>query len=178
MAAHLGGLASGFLCGLVMSQRLDRATKTSRAWRNLWAAGLGGGAILVAVALAPPVPTDLSAELEHFAEVQDRVIKAFQTLESDARADKLSSEEFAAGIEQQVLPPWRTLRERFDHFRDIPRQEQRRILLMTRYLRARQESWECLVQALRSDDEASRQQLAAKNREWEALVHELNALSK
>jgi rhomboid protease GluP len=182
MAAHLGGLASGFLCGLVMSQRLDRTTWTSRTLRNLWVAGLGGGAVVVAVAFAPPAPADLSAELERFAEVQDRVIKAYQTMESEARTDKLSSEKFAAAIEQQILPPWRTLRERFEHLQNIPRQEQRRMSLMTQYLRARQESWEWLIKALCSKDQASRQhssqQLEAKNEEWESLVRELNSLSK
>ena len=182
MAAHLGGLTSGFLCGLVMSQRLDFATWTSRTLRNLWAAGLGGGVVLVAVAFAPQAPADLSAELEGFAEVQDHVIKAFQVMQTESQTDKLSSEEFAAAIEQQVLPPWCSLRERFESLRNIPRQEQRRISLMTQYLRARQESWEWLVKALRSNDQASRQhssqQFQAKNGEWESLVRELNSLSK
>ncbi|MCU0980724.1 MAG: rhomboid family intramembrane serine protease [Pirellulaceae bacterium] len=63
MAAHLGGLAAGFVCGLILSQPLDQVSRRTRAWRNGVMLTLGVAGLLIAWLAAPDAPLDLQARL-------------------------------------------------------------------------------------------------------------------
>lgn len=56
MAAHLGGLASGFACGLILSQPLDQVSSRTRTWRNCVMLAVGAAGLLVAWLAAPAPP--------------------------------------------------------------------------------------------------------------------------
>jgi rhomboid protease GluP len=63
MAAHLGGLAAGFACGLILSQPLDQVSSRTRAWRNGVMLALGVAGLLIAWLAAPDAPVDLQGGL-------------------------------------------------------------------------------------------------------------------
>src|SRR5262249_60231207 len=79
-AAHLGGLAAGFLCGLVLSQPLTPAAAAGRRARNVVVAG-GGLALVIGGGFSLSfVESNLGAvltEIERFAEVEKQVLATF-----------------------------------------------------------------------------------------------------
>jgi rhomboid protease GluP len=176
MAAHAGGLVAGFLCGVVMSQRLDLASPGRRAVRNLVTAGLGGAGVWLALACAPAASVDLQRELSNLDQIEHEVVKTFNDLLQQSRENKLSAEAFAAAIERQVLAPWRRLGERFRDLKGVAPEDRKRVSLVIQYLQTRQEAWELLVQFLRTDDPHALKKFAEKKNHWEALIDELKKL--
>ncbi|MBI3449155.1 MAG: rhomboid family intramembrane serine protease, partial [Acidobacteria bacterium] len=65
LAAHAGGLAAGFLCGVLLSHQLTIQGASTRARRSLVLATLGVVGISAAVAVFPP-PFDFEGELEAY----------------------------------------------------------------------------------------------------------------
>ncbi len=52
-AAHIGGLVTGFVCGLLLGQPLDERTPQRRIWHNLALFVVGGSAVTLAIAYLP-----------------------------------------------------------------------------------------------------------------------------
>lgn len=178
MAAHLGGLGAGFICGLVLSQRLDRATPWSRLVRNFATAVLGIAGILIAIALAPPVPIDLRAELKSFRAAHKAAIQAELQAVRQRQNGNLTDEGLANVLEEQVLPPWRELLARCEALRKLPPAEQQTIDQWARYIRVREEAWGLWLQALRSGDLDETELAVAKLREADEAFRELNSAPK
>jgi rhomboid protease GluP len=179
MAAHVGGLVAGFLCGIVMSQRLALASPGRRAVRNLVTAGLGGAGLCLALAWAPAAPVDRRAlrdALADFDRVEHEAGTKFEQLAQQHRAGQLSDDEFAAAIQQRVLPPCQRVCERLQGFKQIPPEDQRLIPLLIKYLQTRQEAWELRIQSLRTNDAGFLKKFKEKNDQCEALIDELNKL--
>lgn len=177
MAAHLGGLASGFVLGLILSQSLARVTPLRRAFRNVLMAAVGLAGLWLALQYAPRPPGDLQGALTRFSAVEKEALKIYNQAVQDAHGERLSDAEFAKVIEEQVLPPWRELREHFQQLHDLPADDRPRIQLLTEYLQARQEAWQLLAKALRSGDEAVLRQCEEKNRQVESLMNRIKSLS-
>ncbi|MHC4402711.1 MAG: rhomboid family intramembrane serine protease, partial [Planctomycetota bacterium] len=79
MAAHIGGLAAGFLCGLVMSQPVSTAAARGRAFRNLVVAAAGALFVALAFGNAPDAPWDVFDALERLEAFERRVTDTYNS---------------------------------------------------------------------------------------------------
>ncbi len=103
MGAHLGGLAGGFLAGLMVAVPLDvvGAARTRRAI----IAGVVGLAALGGVALALPHTDDFQSEFERAGEIEKTFNEGYNAALADLNAHKLSDAEFMGRL-TSLLPPW------------------------------------------------------------------------
>ncbi len=162
-AAHIGGLAAGFVCGVLMSYPLDRANKTSRAMRNLLTAAVGAVALFAAVHSAPEPPVDVAATEQ---EVLDSYHDGLRRLERG----EITNDEFAEIVESKVLPGWRTVRRALD---ERPESSPRRQRLLKQYAKAREEEWEAHVARLRDPTNANISEHEKKREVLSQLIEEL-----
>lgn len=176
LAAHLGGLATGFAFGLILSQPIELEAARRRGVRSAIVAA-GAIALLATGALALPHVTDLEAEMSSFAAMEHNVIDAYQKALSKAKNGEFSDEQFAKAIESTVLPDWKSSREHLAKLSGLPAQQKQFLDLLGRYLAARQEGWEFLVKALRDQNPAAFQESEAKQKEAEDRLKELQAFT-
>jgi rhomboid protease GluP len=169
-AAHLGGLVTGFVLGLVLRQPVTHASVAWRPLRNLVALGLGSVLVaggVLAVTVRNPDLGEKQAALENFDTVEKKCLAAYNAAVNKVNERKITDTDFANVIEQDVLPDWRSARERLSKAHDLPAD-------LTDYVRLRQEAWELMAQALRKHDGALRQQAEEKNKQAEASLKRIN----
>jgi len=154
MAAHLGGLAAGFACGLILSQPLDHVSRTTRIWRNAVMLVLGVGGLLIAWQAAPAAPPDLRGRLAQFESVERNVLDTYNHAVRKYQADQLSADEFARVIESDILPPWRNVREQFDQMdlQQLPANSQPAVTKLRQYMQLREQAWTALAIGLTQND--------------------------
>jgi len=154
MAAHLGGLAAGFACGLILSQPLDRIARLTRIGRNAVMLVLGSGGLMIAWQAAPAAPPDLRSRLAKFETVERNALDAYNEAVRKYQADRLSADEFAGVIEADILPPWRDVREQFDQLdlQRLPAGSQPPVAKLRQYLLLREEAWTALAIGLKQND--------------------------
>lgn len=119
MAAHLGGLGVGFVCGLILNQPIlaNDEVRRGRIFRNLVLAVLGGGALVggVMFLLIPNAAEAQSRQV--FLRCYKEVSKAERAL---ARASqmikkkKLDTKGFAKELQQKVIPAWKAAKKTID----------------------------------------------------------------
>jgi rhomboid protease GluP len=151
-AAHIGGLVTGFVCGLVLNQPLERASVAKRPARNVLAAMLGAilltaGAVTTQVLYAD-LPTAVSAR-DEFDQVRKRLVETDTALRKQHRAGQLPDAAFANQIERSVLPDWRASAQRIEPLHRVPAETRDILTRVLKYMRLHQEAWELEVQALR-----------------------------
>lgn len=178
VAAHLGGLAAGFFCGLALSQPfLPEAAKLR--WRRDALFALGAMALLAAGAyLAPRTAGDFRAALDHFREVETRAVSRFNDSVKQMQEEKISGAEMARVLETEILPPWRALRDRFAKLGSLPGKLERQKELLLAYLTKRQEAWEIQAPALREENLSKVLEARQKNVEADKILEELKDLTK
>jgi len=154
MAAHAGGFVSGFVCGMVLSQPLDRVTLLTRTWRNMVMAVLGIASLAAALSQAPAAPVDFRSRALRFSAVERQALDTYNEAVGEYQNGKLSEDEFARTVETQVLPPWRAARQEFDQI-DVQRvaaDSRESLAKLKRYLLLREQAWEALAAGLKGND--------------------------
>lgn len=176
MAAHAGGLAAGFVCGLVASQPLDRVSPLTRAWRNTAMLALGLAGLGLAWRAAPPAPIDLHAHLTHFEAVERSAVDAYNTALRRHQADDLSADELARVIETTVLPPWREIHAQFDSLdpQRLPVASRPTVERLRQYMALREEAWTAQANGLKDNDPQRLKEAVEKNEAADQLVRQLN----
>ena len=172
MAAHLGGLAGGFLAGLVLAHPL---TPEGAATRRIRAAACAAGTAVLLVLAAramPPAPFDYFAEVDRAAEVEKRVNVAFRQALNDRDAGKSSDAELAEAIDTRVLPEWRAARERFERAKGLPDWQAKHVSKIASYMAAREEVFSLVAEAKRTGDVGLLEKANEKQAEAERLMKE------
>jgi rhomboid protease GluP len=165
MAAHVGGFVAGFVCGLVLSQPLDRVTRLTRTWRNMVMAVLGTASLAVALSQAPAAPVDLRSRALRFSAVETRALDTYNDAVRQYQNGKLSEDEFARTIETQVLPPWRAARQEFEQI-DVQRvaaDSRESLAKLKQYLLLREQAWEAMAAGLKENDPRRLEEAKEKN---------------
>ena len=146
-AAHLGGLATGFVAGLLLSRPLEPQTARRRWRRNLLLAVVGGAAVAGgAWALAE---RDLLDEILVLR-------KQYRALDARYEREQMTADEFANAIEQEILPPWQAARQRLAlriESGDFTPDELRELATLALAMRFYDVGWRGLVSAIRQDDD-------------------------
>lgn len=182
MAAHLGGLAGGFLCGLVLSQPFTSSTQSGRPLRNLLLAGLGSCLVAGGFMGVSTVHSDLvkvhsdlvkiDRELERFGVIKKKSIEAFNAAVGKSQRQELSDKAFADLLERDVLPEWRAARERLSAVQRVPASQQRRVELTLEYMLLRQEAWELSAQGAREGSQDKKRAAMQKQQLAEAAAQQ------
>ncbi len=168
VADHLGGLAAGFVCGLVLAVPLT-VEPPRRAVRNT-AVLLGMGLLFVGAASKLPRPVDFTAEIKSFAAVESKVLATYRAALEQARSKKLSDDEVADLIQKDVLPDWEAERRRLAALKGLPPTAQGLLSALLNYMDVRQQGWSLLVQGLRTRDITATEAGAAKEQNADMLA--------
>lgn len=171
MAAHVGGLVAGFVCGLVISPPWNRTTAGRRLIRSLAVAIVTAVAIVAVVRFLPPAPVDVRGELRSFSAVERETVAAYNAAVKKRNDKELSDKAFADLIEQEILPKWGESRRRLEEIANVPKSQAETFSRLRQYALLREAEWTLTVAALRSHD-------PAKFREAEQKSQEVNALLK
>ena len=172
MAAHLGGLAAGFLGGLLLAHELTPAGASNRLRNNVvWT--LGAGALVFFGASALPPRVDLQAELDHFVEVEKVALEAFNGAIDSARTGQLGDADVADVIEKKVLPDWHASREKLAGMKDLPKEQEAIVTKLVTYAAAREEAFRLLAEGARSGDADLLARANQKQAEAEVLAKAL-----
>jgi rhomboid protease GluP len=113
-AAHLGGVATGFILGLVLSRPITGLRlSTGDVGRRLGLAAVAGILVLgIGVSAAKYASTRLTGEglyaatVHWFGPGEDAALRRWLELGALARADKLNDDTYADQIERDVIPFW------------------------------------------------------------------------
>lgn len=180
MAAHIGGLLGGFGAALLVARPVvsplaalgnDGQVKARRgsAWPELLVAALALALFGAAVMLLPRT-ADVQGALEDFQAVERQSVDAFNDALERRRSDKLSDDDLARIVDQQVLPPWRAYQQRLASLRDLPPAEGKRMANLGRYLALREQGWIAFSEALRTNSEGKAKEAQALQRQAEQLM--------
>jgi rhomboid protease GluP len=173
-AAHIGGLLGGAAAGAWLVRPLVPG-RPLHVVRPVLA--VAGAAAIATIAVATlPTPLDFQKTVSDFATEERRILGRFNTLVESRKADEIDDDAFRAGIERDVIPPWRAARGRVAVPRPWPEKQRRVIDLIRRYAETRERAYTTALSALRADDMEIVKQANALHREADALVAELNAL--
>lgn len=178
MAAHLGGLAAGFGCGLILSQPISIETYARRRRRNLAVTAAAIVLIPSLIAALPEAPPDVRAELEQFAAIEKQLVGEHNGLVDRAQAGELTDEEFADRIEADLLAPWTAVRQRLEAIAESPGIDRAKFSRLLTYVDLRQESWQLLADGCRKPSSTKLKQHREK---WDAankLAKELGGTNR
>lgn len=148
MAAHIGGLIGGFLCGLALSRPLNRVAPVG-AVRAIVVTIIGAGLL---VGIARVLPVNVDSEREQVRSVLKPLIDTEDQAHKRMMRGKLSPVELAEVIEQQILPPWKAECQRVQDLKNVPADEKPRFDKLLDFTRLLREAWELEAEALRTDD--------------------------
>jgi len=188
MAAHIGGLAGGFLCGLVLTQPLSQAGQAGHPGRSVLV-GLLGLLLIGEVAMRLPRVEDVEATLQRFTSLETTTLATFnnaiaqlqQRQLTSAAAQQQAEAELVRVLEQDVLPPWRAQREtllRLQGLHRLPQRQQRLVAVLVEYMTARQEGWELLQEGLRTHDQPTLKSANEKQRQADQMLGQLGTRKK
>ena len=168
MAAHIGGAVAGLVAGLVLV-----SAQAPRHWLRTALLAAGGFAAIAAACHFLPAPLDF----HRFLQRQDQIIERDEELRQQRNRGDLSDTLFADKLENEVLVPWREMTQTMANSKSGPFTARQRAQFL-RYLQLRQESFEDLIAAIRTDSEELEQRSEAKGNEASKIARELNAEHK
>ena len=180
MAAHLGGLAGGFVCGFVLTPSPTFASRSRRQGRSVLIGVLGLGLIIGLSGLLPRTE-DVEARLQQFASLDSTILATFNYTIAKWQQGKLSEAEVVRILEQEVLPPWRAQREALHQLTTLSRlltRQKRLMATLVEYMTARQEGWELLREGLRQHDPRTLKRANEKQRQADEVIGQRGAAGK
>jgi len=172
MAAHIGGLVAGFVCGLVLSRPLDEDARASRRVRS---AVLAVVATAVGFALVQVMPVNLRLEIVNLAQVDQTTREEMNRILEEIQQGKLEEQAAPDYLEKTMLPEWKSLAERLSKVKDLSPEETATVEAMRTYVTARLEEWELLLAAFR---EQTPQLMAAAIQKGNAADQALQQLNE
>jgi rhomboid protease GluP len=180
MAAHLGGLVGGFLCGLVLTQRFILTSRTRQRVRSALV-GLIGLLLIGGMTTLLPRVEDVEAVLQRFASLDATTLATFNRAITQFQQGKLAEAELVRILEQDVLPPWRAQRDtllRLASLHRLPQRQKRLVASLVEYMTARQEGWELLQEGLRQNDSRAIQIAQEKQLKADQVFGQFGATEK
>ena len=168
MAAHLGGLLTGFVLGLFLVPA-PSPQKTPRYAQTVIALAIG-----VALVLWPlrsfPKPGDIIGEFNRLTDTDDKSIALLNSSTDKWKARQLSDQQYADVIEQQILPKWKAERDAIAKLQNLPANQANFTASLLKYMDTREESWLLLVDGARTGDVEKIKLSMQKTREAEQLA--------
>ena len=151
LAAHLGGLAAGFVCGLALSVPLTVDPMPSRTIREL-AIVLVAIPLFIGSARSLPQPVDFEAELKAFGAVEKEALTTYIRELRQGQIERWRDEQLADRVAKDVLPGWVAERKKLAALKGLPERQRHILSQLLGYMDMRQQGWTMLVDALRRHD--------------------------
>jgi rhomboid protease GluP len=180
MAAHLGGLAGGFVCGCVLTPSPPFGARSRHQGRSVLV-GVMGLALIIGLSDLLPRAEDVEARLQQFASLDSTTLATFNRAITQLQQGKLSEAEMVRILEQEVLPPWRAQRAVLQHLTvlsRLPTRQKRLVATLVEYMTARQEGWELLREGLRQHDPRALKGANEKQRQADEVIGQRGAAGK
>lgn len=140
MAAHLGGLAYGALCGVLLSQPLVPDARARRWRKNLVCLIAAAGLLPLGYSFLPDGPPDLDATLASIRQTDQAAVALYQQLDRQWRQGQIEDEEYAKSVTRQLVPLYDRALVDAKAVHTAPNANPRLILSIERYLALRRES--------------------------------------
>ena len=175
MAAHIGGLAAGFLCGVIMRLPLDLGSAGRRWVRNGIVGGVGAAVIALAIGSGLGHVADVDEALLQLGEVEERVLTKFEDTMLRRERNELSDAQFTLILDQEILPPWRAGGKSLETMDDVPVQLKPLVDNFVVYMNLREEAWQLLSKAIKARDEEMANGAWEKWQEANQFVEQMNA---
>jgi rhomboid protease GluP len=171
-AAHLGGLAGGFVMGLILARPLDpRSHRSGNARRALLAALLAIVTLPTAAWFTPDTSRiyrqaiALQREVATFSNEENRLLVAFQRVVDQTRSGRLSDVAALRELRATVLPAWNGAVARLARVDlDATAPARKDYELLMRYAMARRDTIKAVADYLETNDPA-----------YERMINELRA---
>jgi rhomboid protease GluP len=158
MAAHLGGLVYGVLCGLVLSQPLVPGAR-QRRWRRNLACLVGSALVLpLAFSLLPAPPPDVNTSVANIEQANQRVKTRYQQLDQQLQQGQLTPAAYADAVTSQVLPIVDEALRETHALSASPTIDRAGLKSLEQYLTLRQQSLQWLARGVREDNAQAVQQ--------------------
>ena len=159
-AAHLGGLAGGFVMGLLLARPLDGLQRARGRWRRAALAIVLAGVTLPTAALYTPDTSrvyrearTLQKEIDVFTAEEKRLQTAFMTIAEQSRAKKIDPATALNLLKADVLPAWDAAVARFARVElDAKAPSRKDYDLLLRYATARRDGMHAVAAYLAADE--------------------------
>jgi rhomboid protease GluP len=190
MAAHLGGLATGFVLGLFLIQPPSTSSSSSTSsdltasggvltpasnWRVSVTVALGLALIAVPM-IALPKPDDYLAEYKRLATMEEKDLALFNASLKQWQANQITPQQYADILEKQILPPWRAERESMEKLK-VSQDQAAMNRLLVDYLTDREQGWQFTVDGLRAHDADRLKRGAQKEEDAEKVAAQIRGRS-
>jgi len=190
MAAHLGGLATGFVLGLFLIQPPSTSSSSSTSsdltasggvltpasnWRVSVTVALGLALIAVPM-IALPKPDDYLAEYKRLATMEEKDLALFNASLKQWQANQITPQQYADILEKQILPPWRAERESMEKLK-VSQDQAAMNRLLVEYLTDREQGWQFTVDGLRAHDADRLRRGAQKEADAEKVAAQIRSRS-
>jgi len=177
IAAHMGGLAAGFACGLALSLPLTVESLPRRGVRQVAVAAVAA-VLFVGAFYRLPHPVDLQAELKTLAAVETKTLTTYQAAMAEFRQEQLGDAQLADRIEKEIIPPWVAEHKRLAALRGLPDRQQKLVSLLLKYMETRQQGWALIAAGFRKRDINIVRQGNAKQLEAQKYLMEIRNLPR
>jgi len=183
MAAHLGGLAAGFVAGLVLRMPFDSSTSKNRRRRNLLVGITGVLAISAGVVLTGNRYADIQDEIRQFGETEETVMNTFSETIQKAQTGSMSDDSFATILREEIIAPWEAALVEFESDTEgkLQKLSERNSELhstLVKYMHLRLEAFELMLEAVEEDDQEKAKLANEKLMDSRAIVESLqNAIN-
>jgi len=173
LAAHIGGLVSGFVLGCGLTGRLVPADPDWRQLRSLVVA-FAGTAAAVVFALRIPVADDWRSDLNRLIPLDARSQRIYAESVRKVQSHQMSAAEFGAVIDKQILPPWNAERE---NLTKLKVSKQQRVIAdqLVEYMALRGESWSLMEKGISATDLGLVRQSFQKQAAAQRALQKINA---
>jgi rhomboid protease GluP len=172
VAAHLGGLAAGFLLGCGLTGPLVPADPDWRQGRTL-AVALVGTALAVIFALRMPVADDWRSNLNRLSTLDTKNQRLYNDALRNLQSRQMNAAEFAKLIDTQILPPWDAERESLSKLR-LSKQQRAIADRLAEYMALRGEAWSLMEKGVSTTDPAMARQSFQKQASAAAALQTIN----
>jgi rhomboid protease GluP len=175
-AAHIGGLAGGFVGGIIFRLLCRNTQNQPRLIQQILFCLIAVPLIVSGAIFVAQHHQHLIAahnELETFATVEEQALKRFNEAVEKAKSDQMTDSAFASVIDNDVLPEWNSTRQRLETLTPHVSALQQRVVHLVTYMTLRQESWTQLSQGLRAGDRQKIQQSQESAKKAEDAMQQL-----
>ena len=153
MAAHVGGLLTGFVCGVLLAQPVASASLAVRPLRAAMALTFGLALFAAGMAGAQARYPDLyrlQELLGAFDALDTKDAKLGGDMQRKVRHQDASEAEYADLIDRDLLPEWQRMRASLGQYAVVPHVLQTDVADIVDYMRAREQGWMALSEGLRT----------------------------